>query len=81
MSKGGKVDVSLEFTEKTRSLSPLQPIFVLCDKCYWCATWLDKTTGPRINNCPQCGSHYVKLSSFPILSTNHQRVIPSYFKL
>jgi hypothetical protein len=24
------------------------PIFILCDKCYWCATYVDKTRIPWI---------------------------------
>ena len=61
--------MSLKFTWKTSNQSLLPPIFDLCDKCYWCATWLDKTRRPKNNNCPQCGSHHVELSHFPILST------------
>jgi hypothetical protein len=45
------------------SLSP--PIFILCDVCYWCATYIDKT---RIHNvCPQCSDNS-ELSSLPIMS-------------
>ena len=42
------------------------PIFVLCERCYWCATYLDKTRLPRDNTCSQC-STVDKFSSFPIL--------------
>ncbi len=44
------------------------PIFILCDRCYWCATYLDKTRTPTDNICPQCNSNNNELSSFPILS-------------
>ncbi|MDQ3888890.1 MAG: hypothetical protein M3251_06420 [Thermoproteota archaeon] len=38
-------------------------IFVLCDTCYWCATFLDKT---RVKDrCPMCSA--AQLSSFPIM--------------
>ena len=47
-------------------LSP--PIFVLCDTCYWCATYRDKTRMPVDNTCPQCGSKNSELTSFPIIS-------------
>jgi hypothetical protein len=43
-------------------------IFILCDRCYWCATYLDKTRTPADNTCPQCDSNNNELSSFPILS-------------
>jgi hypothetical protein len=43
------------------------PVFILCDKCYWCATYLDKTRGPIYNKCPHCSAR-IELSSFPIMS-------------
>jgi hypothetical protein len=30
------------------------PIFVLCERCYWCATYFDKIRVPRGNKCPEC---------------------------
>ncbi|MDQ3807964.1 MAG: hypothetical protein M3298_07325 [Thermoproteota archaeon] len=46
---------------------PKQPaavsIFVLCDVCYWCATFLDKTK--VYDKCPICDA--AQLSSFPIM--------------
>jgi hypothetical protein len=51
------------------STSPSSPpIFILCDRCYWCATYLDKTRTPTDNTCPQCNSNNNELSSFPIMS-------------
>jgi hypothetical protein len=44
------------------------PIFILCDKCYWCATYFDKTRMPVDNTCPQCGANNSELTSFPIVS-------------
>ena len=45
------------------------PIFVLCDICYWCATFVDMTTVPIHNICPQCSANNnnSELTSFPIL--------------
>jgi hypothetical protein len=57
----------------SRSLSP--PIFVLCERCHWSATYFDKTKVPKDNNCPECISSNdnndndnTELTSFPILS-------------
>ena len=48
---------------------PSIPIFILCDACYWCATYVDKTIIPADNNCPQCGANNNnELTSFPIMS-------------
>ena len=52
--------------DQSSTLSP--PIFVLCDECYWCATYFDKTRIPADNTCPQCGSDNSELSSLPIMS-------------
>ena len=43
-------------------------IFILCDSCYWCATYLDKTRIPGENRCPQCSANNSELTSFPIVS-------------
>ena len=55
----------------SRSLSP--PIFILCERCYWSATYFDKTRVPRGSNCPECissndNNDNIELTSFPILS-------------
>jgi hypothetical protein len=52
--------------DKTHNHSLSPPIFILCDKCYWCATYFDKTRIPIDNNCPQCNNN--ELTSFPIIS-------------
>jgi len=52
--------------DHSSTLSP--PIFVLCDECYWCATYFDKTRTPVDNTCPQCGANNSELTSFPIVS-------------
>ena len=44
------------------------PIFILCDACYWCATYVDKTRIPADNNCPQCNANNNELTSFPIMA-------------
>ena len=51
-----------------RFLSSPQPIFILCDSCYWCATYFDKTRLPMGNICPQCNANNNELTSFPIMS-------------
>ena len=51
-----------------RSSSSSPPIFILCDNCYWCATYLDKTRTPVDNTCPQCDANNNELTSFPIMS-------------
>ena len=45
-----------------------EPIFVLCDKCYWCATYFGNTRIHADNNCPQCNANSNQLNSFPIAS-------------
>ena len=44
------------------------PVFVLCDICYWCATYFDKIRIPADNICPQCSTNNDELTSFPIMS-------------
>jgi hypothetical protein len=34
----------------------LPSTFILCEKCYWCATYLDKTRIPLDNKCLECDS-------------------------
>jgi hypothetical protein len=54
---------------KTPDRSPSSPpIFILCDSCYWCATYFDKTRIPAENKCPQCNANNDELTSFPIAS-------------
>jgi hypothetical protein len=53
---------------KTRDhIKSSPPIFILCDSCYWCATYFDKTRTPVDNTCPQCGANNNELTSFPIM--------------
>jgi len=44
-------------TTNTKTKSSLVPIFVLCDTCYWCATYFDKSRIPADNICPHCGAN------------------------
>jgi hypothetical protein len=44
------------------------PVFILCDRCYWCATYFDNRKIPTDNNCPQCNANSNQLTSFPIAS-------------
>ena len=62
------------------------PIFVLCERCYWCATYLDKTRLPRDNTCSECLT-FDEFSSFPISANesftfkyNHKRGVELEFK-
>ena len=48
--------------------SLLPPIFILCDKCYWCATYIDKSRIPLYNICPQYNTNNGELTSFSIMS-------------
>ena len=45
-------DVLLQSSKK-------QPIFVICDACYWCATYIDDTRLPADSSslCPQCNAY------------------------
>ena len=52
--------------KRDQSLIPSSPIFVLCDFCYWCATFVDKTKIPADNVCPGCGVNNNELTRFPI---------------
>ena len=42
------------------------PVFILCDRCYWCATYFNNTRIQAGNNCPQCNANSNELTSFPI---------------
>jgi predicted Zn-ribbon and HTH transcriptional regulator len=42
------------------------PIFILCDTCYWCATYVEKTRIPAENKCPECNANNAELTSFLI---------------
>jgi predicted Zn-ribbon and HTH transcriptional regulator len=42
------------------------PVFILYDRCYWCATYFNDTRIPMDNNCPQCNANSNQLTSFPI---------------
>jgi hypothetical protein len=34
----------------------LPSTFILCEKCYWCATYLDKKRIPLDNKCLECNT-------------------------
>ena len=69
MSKEGTSLTNFDSSSLTaRSPSSSPPIFILCDNCYWCATYFDKTRIPGDNTCPQCGANNNELTSFPIMS-------------
>ena len=50
--------------DEHRNSKSKESIFVLCETCYWCATYFNKSAVPT-HECPHC---FAKgLSSFPIL--------------
>jgi hypothetical protein len=55
-----------EISSSSEKISNSLPIFILCDRCYWCATFLNKARISRDNLCPECAA-LDKFSSFPIL--------------
>ena len=60
---------SQNLTAKNRDrIKSSSPVFILCDRCYWCATYFNNTTIPTNNNCPQCNANSNELTSFPIIS-------------
>ncbi|MFZ0514938.1 MAG: hypothetical protein WAM14_25270 [Candidatus Nitrosopolaris sp.] len=67
MSNGASVSNNKESNPNVRTLGSQPPVFVLCESCHWCATYLDKARLPLYSECPHCSSDM--LSSFPILST------------
>ena len=49
---------------KKKKYGSVEDIFILCETCYWCATYFDKDRLPT-EKCPICLNR--KMSSFPIL--------------
>jgi hypothetical protein len=49
---------------ESKKYGSVDSIFILCESCYWCATYFDKTRVPN-NKCPICGN--TSISTFPIL--------------
>jgi hypothetical protein len=63
------------------------PVFILCDRCYWCATYFSNTRTPIENNCPQCNANSNQLTSFHIVPNesfifeyNYKRGVELEFK-
>jgi hypothetical protein len=50
---------------KEKKYGSLEDIFILCETCYWCATYFDKSRLPT-EKCIMCLND-VEMSSFPIL--------------
>jgi hypothetical protein len=48
-----------------RKTKEREAIFILCDTCYWSATYLTQFMLPAEDRCPSCQN--TELSSFPIL--------------
>ena len=60
---------SQNLTAKNRDrIKSSSPVFILCDRCYWCATYFDNRRIPTNNNCPQCNANSNEMTSFPIAS-------------
>ena len=55
-------------THDDHTKSPAPPVFILCDRCYWCATYFNNARTPTDNNCPQCNANTNQLTNFPIES-------------
>ena len=55
-----------DISSSSEKINDSLPIFVLCDRCYWCATFLYKNRLCRDNLCPECAT-LNKFSSFPVL--------------
>jgi hypothetical protein len=54
----------IELSQKA-NLKTKETIFILCDSCIWCATFIGKHMLPAESRCPHCLQ--TELSSFPIL--------------
>jgi hypothetical protein len=50
--------------KEKKKYGSLDDIFILCETCYWCATYFDKSRLPT-EKCPMCLN--TEMSSFPIL--------------
>ena len=72
MSKEGTSLINYDYPTlfaRTRDHIKSSPtIFILCDSCYWCATYVDNNRIPRENRCPQCNANNNELTSLPIMS-------------
>ena len=51
--------------KKHRYIQEEEDIFILCETCHWCATYLDKSRLLHTDKCPICLN--TEISSFPIL--------------
>jgi hypothetical protein len=61
-----KNETSTKYDSLAQSSPP--PVFILCDTCYWCATYFDKARIPMDNVCPRCTANNNELTSFPIMA-------------
>jgi hypothetical protein len=50
--------------DHTKPSAPL--VFILCDRCYWCATYFSNARIPTDDICPQCNANSNELTSSPI---------------
>jgi hypothetical protein len=66
-SKHAKQDLKeLSQTDHDNPIPKIIPVFVLCERCYWCATYFDKNRLLKEEEvCPRCDA-IDSLSSLPI---------------
>jgi hypothetical protein len=48
-------------------IAKIDAVFILCERCYWCATYFGSRRQTEYNNCPQCNANHNQLTSFPIV--------------
>jgi hypothetical protein len=65
--KGSPMSQKQDISSSSAKIYDTLPVFVLCEKCYWCATFLNKNMIRRYNPCPECTT-LSEFSSFPILA-------------
>ncbi len=71
MTKNGNLEVPIStpgrIYVRKRKENPKhrETIFILCDTCFWCATYFGNFMVPAEDRCPSCLE--TELSSFPIL--------------
>ena len=62
---GSLISTTGQFKSGKENPKKRETIFILCDTCFWCATYFGKFMLPAENRCPICLD--TELSSFPIL--------------
>jgi hypothetical protein len=69
MTKNGNLEASVseagQIRKRNENPKERETIFILCDTCFWCATYFGNLMVPAEDRCPNCLD--TELSSFPIL--------------